>query len=244
MQEIFSVNNELIKKYSKLKQKKFRSEFGLFLIEGAKCVQDAILYGIEIEHIFVLKNKADKFNYPNLIITDEKVMKKIADTESVPEIIATGKIPQVKFDGKKYNKIAVFENIKDGGNLGTIIRSACAFSLDAIILTGDCIDIYNPKVVRSSVGNIFKIPVIKIETNKLAEKLKDFKLYSTVVKGGRDLEEIKFKDKSAVLFGSEADGISRELKDKADEHITLKMADNVESLNLAVSAAIVFYKML
>ena len=244
MQEIFSVNNELIKKYSKLKQKKFRSEFGLFLIEGAKCVQDAFLHGIEVENVFVLKNKAEKFNYPNTIIADEKVIKKISDTESVPEIIAVGKIPQTEFNCKKYNKIAVFENIKDGGNLGTIIRSACAFGLDAIVLTGDCVDIYNPKVIRSSVGNIFKIPVIKIETKELAENLKSFKLYSTIVKGGKDLEKINFEKKSAVLFGSEADGISKELKNFAEEHITLKMSDNVESLNLAVSAAIVFYKML
>ena len=241
MQEIFSVNNELIKKYAKLQQKKFRQEFGLFLIEGAKCVQDAILCGIETENIFILKDKTCKFDYPNAIIVDEKVMKKISDTQSVPEIIAVGKIPKLKFNGKKYKKIAVFENIKDAGNLGTIIRSACAFSVDAIVLTGDCID--NPKVVRSSVGNLFKIPVLKIDTKDLSNELKDFTLYSTVVKGGKDLEKISFAEKSAILFGSEADGISKELKNYAQEHITLKMAENVESLNLAISASIIFYRL-
>lgn len=243
MQEIFSVNNELIKKYAKLKQKKFRQELGLFLIEGVKCVQDAVLYGIEIENIFVLKDKNDKFEYKNATIVDEKVMKKLADTQSVPEIIAIGKIPAHNFQGEKYNKIAIFENIKDGGNLGTIIRSACAFSLDAIVLTGDCIDIYNPKVVRSSVGNLFKIPIFKIETNKLKENLKNFRLYSTIVNGGKNLEEINFAKKSAILFGSEADGITKELKNIAQEHITLKMNEEVESLNLAICASIVFYKL-
>jgi len=243
MHEIFSVNNELIKKYSKLKQKKFRLDFGLFLIEGAKCVQDAVLCGIEIEKIFVLKDKTKKFNYSEITVVDEKVMKKIADTESVPEILAIGKIPNKIFEKEKYKKIAIFENIKDGGNLGTIVRSACAFGIDALILTGNCIDIYNPKVVRSSVGNLFKLPVFKFELQTLEEKLKEFTLYSTIVSGGKCLEEINFAKKSAVLFGSEAEGISEKLKNFAKEHISLKMANDVESLNLAVCASIIFYKM-
>ena len=243
MQEIFSINNELIKSYSKLKQKKFRIQEGLFLIEGAKCVEDAHAHKIAIEKVFVLKNKIEKFNFPNTICVDEKVMKKLADTESAPEILAIGKIPEYKFDTEKFNKITILENIKDGGNLGTIIRSTCAFSIDAIILTGDCIDIYNPKVVRSSVGNIFKIPIFKMDIPEIKEKLKNFKIYSTVVKNGKDLNDINFADKSAILFGSEADGLTKELKDAAQEHITLKMKGNVESLNLAVCASIVFYEM-
>lgn len=243
MQEIFSVNNELIKKYSKLKQKKFRNLEQLFLIEGAKCVEDAVLCGVEIENIFVLKNKIEKFNYKNIISVDEKVMKKLADTENAPEILAIGKIKNNNINLSKCNKIAVFENIKDAGNLGTIIRTACAFSLDGIILVGDCIDLYNPKVIRSSVGNIFKIPVLQKEIKELKEDLKDFTLYSTVVKGGKDLGEFEFAKKSAILFGSEADGITDELKDLATQHITLKMSEKVESLNLAISAGVIFYAM-
>ncbi|MBO5947404.1 RNA methyltransferase [bacterium] len=244
MQEILSVNNELIKKYSKLKQKKYRNIEQLFLIEGFKCVEDAILQGVKIENVFILKNKIDKYDFQNAISVDEKVMKKLADTENVPEILAVAKMKKFEFSEKEYNKIAVFERIKDAGNLGTIIRSACAFGIDAIVLTGDCIDLYNPKVVRSSVGNLFKIPVLKMSVEEIKNKFKNYSIYSTVVKGGQDLESITFSTKSVVLFGSEADGITKELQEIASEHITLKMAKNVESLNLAITASIIFYKML
>ena len=244
MQEILSVNNELIKKYSKLKQKKYRNIEQLFLIEGLKCVEDAVLQGVKIENIFILKNKIDKYDFRNAISVDEKVMKKLADTENVPEILAVAKMKNFEFSEKEYNKIAVFEGIKDAGNLGTIIRSACAFGIDAIVLTGDCIDLYNPKVVRSSVGNLFKIPVLKMSVEEIKNKFKNYSIYSTIVKGGQDLESITFATKSVVLFGSEADGITKELQEIASEHITLKMAKNVESLNLAITASIIFYKML
>lgn len=244
MQEILSVNNELIKKYSKLKQKKYRNLDQLFIIEGLKCIEDAVIHKIELLDIFALKNKIDKYNYSNIISVDEKVMKKLADTENVPEILAIGKMKKNEFLSKKYNKIAVFEGIKDAGNLGTIIRSACAFGIDAIILTGDCIDLYNPKVVRSSVGNFFKLPVFKMSIDEIKTNLKDYFIYSTVVKGGQDLEEIVFEPNSVILFGSEADGITKELQEIATKHITLKMSKNVESLNLAISASIIFYKML
>lgn len=244
MQEILSVNNELIKKYSKLKQKKYRNIEQLFLIEGLKCLEDAILQGVKIENVFILKNKIDKYDFQNAISVDEKVMKKLADTENVPEILAVAKMKKFEFSEKEYNKIAVLEGIKDAGNLGTIIRSACAFGIDAIVLTGDCIDLYNPKVVRSSVGNLFKIPVFKMSIEEIKNKFKNYSIYSTVVKGGQDLESITFPTKSVVLFGSEADGITKELQEIATEHITLKMAKNVESLNLAITASIIFYKML
>lgn len=244
MQEILSVNNELIKKYAKLKQKKYRVSEKLFVIEGIKCVEDAILHGIEIVDIFILKNKIDKYNYQNAVLVDEKVMNKLADTENAPEILAIGKIKTYQFSSRNFNKIAVFENIKDAGNLGTIIRSACAFGIDGIILTGDCIDLYNPKVVRSSVGNLFKLPIFKMTIDEIKENLKEYSIYSTIVKGGQDLENINFDKKSVVLFGSEADGISKELQNIATKHITLKMAKNVESLNLAITASIIFYKIL
>ena len=243
MQEIFSINNELIKNCAKLKQKKYRALDNLFIIEGSKCVEDAILHNITLEHIFVLKDKIQKFSYDDAILVDEKVMQKLSDTQSAPEILAVAKIPECEFKKDKYNKIAVLEDIKDAGNLGTIIRSACAFGLDAIIMTGDCIDLYNPKVIRSSVGNIFKLPVFKLSLDEIKQVLKNYTLYSTIVKGGQDLSDIKFAQKSAILFGSEADGITQDLKNLATQHITLKMATNVESLNLAICASIIFYEM-
>ena len=245
MQEIVSVNNELIVNVSKLTQKKYRQINKQFLIEGEKCIKDAILNKVNIPYIFVLKEKLSKYNFDNMIFVNEKVMKKISTTDSIPEIVAVGDFftPEISHL-KNYKKIAILENIKDGGNLGTIIRSACAFSFDAIILTGDCIDKYNPKVIRSSVGNIFKIPVYSdIENGKIINYLKDFSLYSTVVDNGENIDKIKFAGKTAIFFGSESSGLTDEIKKLVKNQITLPMNDNVESLNLAISASIIFWEM-
>lgn len=247
MSEIKSVSNELIKKIAKLHQKKFRNEYNLFILEGVKSVQEALFAGIKIEHIFVLsldtaqkkiKNEiydVGEFSSDDVICVSEAVMKKISTTENVPEILAVAQMPKQR--PIKGNKIALFENIKDAGNLGTIIRSAAAFNIDMIVLAGDSIDVYNPKVIRSAAGNFFKVPVKKIET---LDELSGYMLIATVVEGG--IEEANFQKPFVLMFGSEASGLSSNLLDAADVRYTLKTSEKTESLNLSVAASIIFYK--
>ena len=122
MQEITSVNNDLVKETVKLQQKKYRDKENRFLLEGRKCVEEAFNAGLEIETVFVLKEKSSQYNFlaDKLILTTEAVLKKISTTESAPEVVAIAqkKIYSVR-DLKKAKKVVLLENIKDLGNLGT-----------------------------------------------------------------------------------------------------------------------------
>ena len=159
--EITSINNDLVKETVKLQQKKYRTEN--FLLEGYKPVEEAYNAGINIEYAFVLKEKADAYKFlgDKVILTNEQVLKKISTTDTAPDIVAVGHKKSYSAENlKKAKKVVLLENIKDYGNLGTILRTSVAFGADAIVLYGESVDLYNPKCVRSSVGNLWKIPAI------------------------------------------------------------------------------------
>ena len=177
--KITSVNNDLVKETAKLLKSKYREETGLFLIEGEKGVKEALDAGLNIERIFVLEGLQ---GYPEskVIETTEAVLSKISDAKSAPKVVAVAKQPEVNISElNNAKKVVLLENIKDAGNLGTILRTASAFDYDAVVLFGDTVDLYNPKVVRSSVGNLFKIPVLKMSVEEIKNKFKNYSIYST-----------------------------------------------------------------
>lgn len=237
--KITSVNNELIKETAKLLRGKYRDESGLFLLEGKKCIEEAIQSGLEIEHIFSTEGFE---KLPQRIEVTEPVISKISETKSAPKAVAVAKQIQREWS-HNYKKVVLLEGIKDAGNLGTILRAAAAFSIDAVILYGDTVDLYNPKCVRSAVGNLWKIPVFKM--NNL-DKFKDYERVATLPKGENviNLKNYTPAEKVLVMFGSEADGLSEDLKHFATKNVTIEMSPNVESLNLSVSASIIFYSIM
>lgn len=241
--KITSVSNELIKNTSKLLQKKYRDETKLFLLEGTKCVEEAISSGIEVVHIFVSENQKNTFG-KNCIETTEKVMSKISSTDTPPKAVAVAKQPKKEWS-EKFKKVVLLEDIKDAGNLGTILRTACAFSVDAVILYGDTVDLYNPKCVRSAVGNLWKIPVFNLKRNELGNIFDDFEKVATLPNCENTVLLNKYipKDKILLMFGTESSGLSAELKKFADKNITIEMSENVESLNLSISAGIIMYNL-
>ncbi len=245
--EITSVNNELVKEYAKLQQKKYRTQSGKFILEGFKAIKEAFDFGIEIEKIFVEKKHLNNYNFAkNLIIeTNEAVLKKLGTTDSAPEAIAVGF--QKIYDKnilKKSQKVILLENIKDVGNLGTIIRSTTAFKADAIVLYGDSVDIYNPKCVRASVGNLWKLPVIQIkDVSELEETFEKFERIATLPKAKNLLKTFKIKKPCLVMFGSEADGLSENLIGFSTNSVKIEMDKTVESLNLATSVSVITYQL-
>ncbi len=243
--KITSVNNELVKDTVKLQQKKYRDEKGLFLLEGEKCIEEAILPGIELEYVFV-KEGYNKFNEFNPIETTDSVLAKISTTTSAPKCVAVGK--QIKPEwNRNYTKVILLESIKDAGNLGTILRTACAFNIDAVILYGDTVDLYNPKCVRASVGNLWKVPVFRInELEELKSVTKSLKPIATLPKNSNSvwLKDFRENNNLLIMFGAESDGLSDELVKYSDEcgkSITIEMSKNVESLNLSISAGVIMY---
>lgn len=237
--KITSVNNELVKETAKLLQRKYRKEN--FLLEGIKCIEEAIEYGLEIEHLFVLEGSAEFSDFKNRIETTEAILSKISSTDSAPKAVAVAKKPAKKWSDN-YKKVVLLEDIKDAGNLGTILRTACAFNIDAIVLYGDTVDLYNPKCVRSSVGNLWKIPVF--EMNDLSI-FNDYERVATLPKSDNTvwLKDYIPQEKVLVMFGTESSGLSQKLKDFATKNVTIEMSDKVESLNLSISAGIILYKM-
>lgn len=243
--EITSVNNELVKETVKLQQKKYRR--GKFLLEGYKAIKEAFDCGIKLEKIFVNKNKISEYDFAKDIIieTNEAVLKKLGTTESAPEAIAVGF--QKVYDKnilKTVKKVLLLENIKDLGNLGTIIRSSVAFGAEAIVLFGESVDIYNPKSVRASVGNLWKIPIIHIkDLDELKEIFADFERIATLPRSKNMLKTFKIKTPSLIMFGSEADGLSDELVNFSTGSVKIEMAQTVESLNLATSVSVILYEL-
>lgn len=247
--EITAINNDTVKACVKLQKKKHRDETGLFLLEGYKSVSEAIQSGIKIEKVFVLKGY-QKLNLQGveIIETNTAVLKKISTTDSAPEIVAVAHQPKQNFDIlKTAKKVVLLENVSDVGNLGTVIRSAVAFNIDAIVLFGKSVDIYNPKCVRSTVGNLWKINILQLSTlAELEQYFSDFERVATLPKNDNTImfNDWRPSEKTLVMFGSEADGLPKELIDYSTKGVTIEMSPKVESLNLGVSASIIMHKMM
>jgi len=244
--EITSLNNDLVKETVRLQIKKYRDDTKKFWIEGFKPIKEAFENWIDIETIFVLKEKASKYYFcchAKIILTTEEVLKKISTTDTPPEAVAVGKQKIFTLDDiKSAKKIVLLENIKDLGNLGTILRTAKAFSQDAVILYGETVDLYNPKCVRSAVGNLWKIPVVQIKDfSTLKARFESFERVATLPHSENtiDLKDFNAKPPYLIMFGSEAEGLSQELIDFSTQKITIEMNSEVESLNLSVSVGII-----
>jgi len=245
--EITSINNEMVKNTVKLQQKKYRNLENKFLLEGFKAIKEAFDYGIVIEKIFVDKNKISEYDFAKdiLIETTEPVLKKLSTTDTAPEAVAVGVQKFYDFSVLKGSKkVVLLEDIKDLGNLGTIIRSSVAFGAEAIVLYGDSVDIYNPKCVRASVGNLWKLPIFHIKDYKLLEQtFEGFQKIATLPRSKNLLKTFNIKTPAVVMFGSEASGLSDELIEFSTESVKIEMAQTVESLNLATSVSVILYEL-
>lgn len=237
---IKSINNDHIKEIIKLKNKKYRNELGLFLIETRHLVVEAYKANL-IEELILEENEILPLSVKTTYVSRE-VMKKISDLETPSNIIAVVKKKEEKAIGEK---ILVLDDIQDPGNLGTIIRSALAFNIDTIILSPNTVDLYNPKVIRATQGMIFHINIIICDIRKKLTELKnnDYKILGTKVTNGIDARVSKTYSHFALIIGNEGHGMSQELEKYCDEYLYIKMNDNCESLNASVAASILMYEL-
>jgi TrmH family RNA methyltransferase len=245
MHNLENISKNKLKEIQKLHQKKYRDENNVFLAEGEKILEEIISQNIEIVEVFALKS-FDKKGI-SITVVDENTMKKISTTSSACEVLTIAKKKHTDLSLiQNKNKIILLDEISDPGNLGTIIRSATAFNFDAIILYGNCVDLYSPKVLRSTAGNFFKIPIIEISTiNQIKSNFKNHTIIATALSENNNisLENCSKIDNYIVMFGSEAKGLNKELISLADKNIRLEMKNNVDSLNLSVCASIIMYEL-
>lgn len=240
---ITSMDNDKVKLYSKLKDRKNRKKTNMFLVEGLHSVLEAYKSGCIIEMILE-ENEAIPIDVPCVYVTKE-IIKKISTTETPSNVMALCKM---NYNSEIIgNKILLLDNIQDPGNLGTIIRSSCAFNIDTIVLSKDTVDMYNSKVVRSTQGMIFHMNIVVDDLEKVIDNLKEKEIpvYGTRVEFGENVTSLKNKDKNrfAIVMGNEGNGVSKNILDKCDNYLYIDMNEKVESLNVAVATSILLYEM-
>ena len=258
---ITSATNPKIKRVaSLLKKSAHRKAENVFVIEGLKMFMEVLAQCPErFEEIFLTEAARSKlvgtFGAPVIEglkyeTVDEKLFDRIAETVTPQGVLAIVKTPGYALtDILKENtaKLLVLDNLRDPGNLGTIIRTAEAAGMSGILLSEGCVDITNPKVVRSTMGAIFRVPFVRCEALadellRLKENYYGFTVYATALNGSVVFTENKYYGRCAIVIGNESNGVSPEVLAAADKKIRIPMAGKVESLNAAVAAAIVMYE--
>ena len=245
---ITSISNNIIKEVLSLHNKKFRDEKEMFIVEGKKQTEE-ISNDWQICYFIATKEFENKLTNKNKIYyVSDSVFKKISTTVTPQGIMAV--VKKKKFDidtiiNKKNGLFVILDSLQDPGNLGTIIRSAVAFGVDGVFISKNSIDVFSDKVVRSTMGAIFKIPIIpECDILKLIDILKSKKItvYSLDLCAKNYISQIKIKLPSAIITGNEAKGIDKSVIEKSDEKIKIKMTNNIDSLNASVACSIALYE--
>lgn len=252
---ITSKDNEQIKHIRKLKEKKYRDEYNEYVIEGVKLIKEAIQEDANIKTIIACDNCVKneeidpKVMYEiakyNCLYVEEKVFQSITDVKNPQGLLAimSKEQKEEKIDYKE-DIIVVLDNVQDPGNIGTILRTVDSIGLKQIIVSKNSGDVYNPKVVRSTMGAILRVNVIEsenlVETLKTIKKHK-FEVVATSLQTNDSIYDIDY-NKKVIVIGNEANGVSKEVLELADKKVKIPMLGRTESLNAAVATGIITYE--
>lgn len=248
--EIFidSIHNKVIKEINALKNKKDRDKKGLFVLEGERLISeipdaDMIKYIVAEENY---KGKIPDCSYVYRV--SGNMFEKISDTVNPQGILAVCHILEEDTENVVYGEdqfYVILENVTDPGNMGTIIRTADAAGTDGIFLTKGCVDIYNPKVIRATMGSIFHLPIYRnADGIKLVKNMNKMGINTLAahLKGDRVPYDVDMTKGCAVIIGNEAKGLSDELSDVAESLVKIPMPGKAESMNAGVAAGVLIYE--
>ena len=255
MHIITSKDNEIIKHIRKLKEKKYRDEYNEYVVEGVKIVEEAIKENAKIKQVIVCNDTTKIYEIPTHIMLEIAKFDCIYVSDKIFNYITQVTNPQgvmaiiEKQDENMqidYNQdiIVMLDDVQDPGNLGTILRTVDSIGLNQIIVSKGTADSFNSKVVRSTMGAIFRLKII--EEEDLIKTIKElrkhhFKLLVTSLQTENSIYDIDFS-KKIIVIGNEANGVSKEIQDLADEKAKIPMLGRTESLNASVAAGIVMYE--
>ncbi|MCQ2508586.1 MAG: RNA methyltransferase [Dorea sp.] len=262
---ITSHTNQKVKRLLNLmKKKKAREEEKVFLVEGIRMFRempkDKILEAYVSESFYKKeKNVVDEVlagSRAKLEIMADSVYERVSDTKTPQGVMGVVKQPEYHFEkivgeaadtGREVAEphLVILENLQDPGNLGTIFRTAEAAGVTGILLSKDSVDIYNPKVIRSTMGAIFRMPFVYVEDIHQAikaVKAAGIRTYAAHLEDSVDYDVPDYKLATAFLIGNEGNGLTRETADLCDQYIKIPMAGKVESLNAAIAATILMYE--
>lgn len=241
--EINSVQNSKVKTWMKYHQKKYRDTDEKYLIEGEHLIEEALKVSV-VDTLLIRKGIQHTFDYDGMIYElEDHVMDKLSKNVSCVNYIAVCK--KQLYEIKDNTRLLLLDAIQDPGNMGTIIRSAHSFGFDGIYLSEDCVDIYNEKVIRSTQGALFHLPIIRCDLQIKVDELQrgNVEVIATALnEEAVYLGDYTPKASIALIMGNEGSGVKESLITKADKVMKIEMA-NFESLNVAIAASICMYEL-
>ena len=255
MQVISSKENEFVKHVKKLKEKKQRDIYNEYIIEGIKLIKEALQEKASIKQIIICEECEKNEEIPKDLMYEIAKYECIYVTEKVFKTITEVKTPQgilAIIEKNKKNKeidytqevIVALDNIQDPGNLGTILRTIDSVGLNQLLISKETADVYNPKVIRSTMGAIFRVNVIECEdledTLKQLKK-KKYNIITTSLQTDNSIYDINY-NKSVIIIGNEANGVRKEIQEIANKKVKIPMQGKTESLNASVATGIILYE--
>ena len=232
---ITSMQNKTVKELLKLKQKKYRKDY--YLVETNHLVEEAIKAK---QTDLIISTEPVDLGVENLVVSKE-IMEKLAFTKTPQPIMARCFIQKDKklVDGKRY---LILDYLQDPGNIGTLIRTALAFSIDQVILSNNCVDLYNDKLLRSMQGANFHISCIYDDLKTVISTLKknNVKIIGSALENGQDIKQIKISEKMAFIVGNEGNGMNKDILQECD-YVGYIPINTIESLNVAIAGSIMMY---
>ena len=245
MEKITSRRNPLCMHIKKLgESRSYRESCGEFLCDGEKLLEEALTFGAEITAVLT----ASRIPFPlsvdtRMCYTDHSIIDSVSPLKNAQDTLFTCKIPQSAESGDCFTGTHILlDGVQDPGNVGTIIRTANAFGIKCVILTGACADPYNPKTVRASMGALFRQRICRLEIAELS-RLKELGVrFIGAVPGekSKDISRVKLSD-SIIAIGSEGQGLSEEVLTLCSMKVRIPISTECESLNAAVAAAIIIW---
>jgi len=228
-----------------LHQKKYRDAHGLFLVEGEKIGNELLTtdlseLGFEVDGIYALQRLEE--HYPNATIISENDMQSVTALKNNSGVLAVVKQSNQSFDfwENLNDEVIILDDIKDPGNLGTIIRSAEWFGIKEIIVSPQTVEWYNPKTVQSTMGSMFRVNIWKEDLSTAISKLsaRGYVTYAADM-GGKPIKDINWSPKKALIIGSEAHGLSEDVRALCQNIVSIPGKGKAESLNAGIAASVI-----
>lgn len=233
---ISSKANPTIKKIASLADKKYRKEYGMFLVESVKAVDECIAAGMDVKEIVCTQDLSERYENP-IVVTDE-LFGRISTEKSPQGVLAAVSLPQRELKAPQ-GSCLLLDRLQDPGNLGTIIRTANAAGYNDLYFI-NCADAYSPKAIRASMGGVFYVNIYECDYDGAAEVLKGIPLICADM-DGEDIFAFNAPEKFCLCIGNEGNGVSDKIFGLSDFTVKIPMRETCESLNAGVSAAIAMY---